>query len=403
MLSNTNALEVQGMQDISVQSIVDERLRGHVLGIPGPVVDQLRAVEAFKVSQGWPLFRKPAVLVRKETIDYGRMVEEITLETNKNSIRRVMVGERGSGKTLMLLQAMTMAFLKGWVVINIPEGTRISSSIRGNGKLTMDLNIAQDLILGHTEYGPLPSTNPTLYTQRMYTANLLSAISRANPILKTLQFNQTTTNKSNTNIQVPIPQNISLAELAQLGASNPETAWPIFEVLLADLKAPNRPPLMLCMDGLAHAMHKTHYIDGKEYKPIHAHQFILIKSFLDHLSGASPLPNGGMVLAATSESNNPSIPSLKLALAQLEGSQEVKKDPFKKYDERVLGVFDKGGVQVQRMGGITRQEARGLMEYWARSGVLKQRIDEDLVAEKWVIAGGGVIGELERGCVRMKV
>lgn len=126
VLSNTNALEVQGMQDISAQSIVDERLRGQVLGIPGPVVDQLRVVEAFKVGQGWMLFRKPAMLVRKETLDYGKMIEEMSQESNKRSVRRVLVGERGSGKTLMLLQAMTLAFLKNWVVINIPEGMKIS-------------------------------------------------------------------------------------------------------------------------------------------------------------------------------------------------------------------------------------------------------------------------------------
>ncbi len=121
VLSNTNALEVQGMQDITAQSIVDERLRGQVLGIPGPVVDQLRVVEAFKVPQSWALFRRPAMLIRQETVDFGKEMEQIEQQKNK-SIRRVIVGDRGSGKSLMLLQAMTMAFLKKWVVINIPNG-----------------------------------------------------------------------------------------------------------------------------------------------------------------------------------------------------------------------------------------------------------------------------------------
>ena len=122
VLSNTNALEVQGLKDIDAQSMIDESLRGQVLGIPGPVVDQLRAVEAFKVSQGWPLFRRPAMLMRKDTLEMAKEIEDISLGTRGKAIRRVFVGERGSGKTVMLLQAMTMAFLKGWVVINIPEG-----------------------------------------------------------------------------------------------------------------------------------------------------------------------------------------------------------------------------------------------------------------------------------------
>lgn len=123
VLSNTNALEVQGLQDLSAESMIDEKLQGHVLGIPGALVDQLRAVEAFKVTQGWPLFRRPAMLMRKETLELGRMMDGMSQEGSKQTVRRVIVGERGSGKTLMLLQAMTMAMLKNWVVINIPQGT----------------------------------------------------------------------------------------------------------------------------------------------------------------------------------------------------------------------------------------------------------------------------------------
>ena len=118
VLSNNNALEVTGLRDVKPEDFMDEKSRGQVLGIPGEVVDQLRAVEAFKVTQGWGIYRRPAMLIREETLEYAKMMEGIGKET----VRRVIVGERGSGKTTMLLQAMTMAFMKGWVVINIPEG-----------------------------------------------------------------------------------------------------------------------------------------------------------------------------------------------------------------------------------------------------------------------------------------
>ena len=128
VLSNTNALEVQGLKDVTAQSMIDETLRGQVWAIPGPVVDQLRAVEAFKVSQAWPLFSRPAMLIRKDTLDMAKEIEDISSGPRDRTIRRVFVGERGSGKTTMLLQAMTMAFLKDWVVINIPEGTLLSTT-----------------------------------------------------------------------------------------------------------------------------------------------------------------------------------------------------------------------------------------------------------------------------------
>ena len=48
-------------------------------------------------------------------------------------------------------------------------------------------------------------------------------------------------------------------------------------------------------------------------------------------------------------------------------------------------------------------EARALMEYWAQSGVLRQRVDEKTVTAKWALAGNGVVGELERGALRMRI
>lgn len=125
ILSNTNALPVAGLEQFSVESLRTEELKGNVLSIPGEVVDQLRAVEAFKPTQAWGLFRQPGMLVRNETLQYGRLLGE--LQTEGNTLRRVLVGERGSGKSLMALQAMTIAFLRGWTVINIPEG---KSSLR---------------------------------------------------------------------------------------------------------------------------------------------------------------------------------------------------------------------------------------------------------------------------------
>ena len=125
VLSNTNALVVPNLEELKVESFVDTRLRGKVLALPGPIVDQLRIAEAFKPTQGWSMFRKPSMLIRQETLEYGRMFEVLSAEGGK-SIRRVLIGERGTGKTTMLLQAMTMAFMKKWVVINIPEGTYVT-------------------------------------------------------------------------------------------------------------------------------------------------------------------------------------------------------------------------------------------------------------------------------------
>ncbi|KAL8967345.1 MAG: hypothetical protein Q9197_005475 [Variospora fuerteventurae] len=337
VLSNVNALEVPGMQDIDEENMFDGRLEGHVLGLSGQLVDQLRAVEAFKSTQGWGLFRRPGTLMRRETLDLGKMIAEMSSgDGPRKTIRRVLVGERGSGKSMMLLQAMTMAMLKGWTVINLPE--------------------AQDITIGHTPYQPLPGSTPTQYIQPAYLSRLLRQISTANPHLATLQLSQP---PSQTAVPIPLPPNISLARLASLGASDPEIAHPIFTLLITELVRPGRPPLFLGLDGLAHAMQPTTGYTAPNMKPIHPHDLMILNWYLSFLCGSDSssggigaLPNGGIVMAATSQSNAPQIPALDLALSQLEGDhvtragQRVARKERERKDRRAEAAgLEQGGSE----------------------------------------------------------
>lgn len=86
-------------------------------------------------------------------------------------------------------------------------------------------------------------------------------------------------------------------------------------------------------------------------------------------------------------------------------------DPYAAVDQRVLELFDgakptspkEGALELQTLGGLTREEARGFMEYFALSGILRERVTEEWVGEKWSLAGGGIIGELEKMGRRLRV
>lgn len=126
VLSNPNALEIEGMQELSLETMVDSRLRGTVLGLPVPMIDQLRAVQAFKPKQGWSIFRRPGTVLRRDTIEMGRLFEQISGEGDAAQkgkvVKKIVTGMKGSGKTVHLLQAMAMGFLKKWAVVTIPDG-----------------------------------------------------------------------------------------------------------------------------------------------------------------------------------------------------------------------------------------------------------------------------------------
>jgi small subunit ribosomal protein S29 len=127
VLSNTNALEVLGMADLTGGMVRDASLVGKVVGLDGKTVDCLRAAEAFKPTQGWGLFRRPGLLVREESIVLADKL--IAAEEGKETLKLVIDGERGTGKSLMLLYALATAALRGWVVLNIPEGMVVPFSV----------------------------------------------------------------------------------------------------------------------------------------------------------------------------------------------------------------------------------------------------------------------------------
>lgn len=142
-----------------------------------------------------------------------------------------------------------------------------------------------------------------------------------------------------------------------------------------------------------------------DFSLVHAHDLVLVKHFVDYLSGAKSLPNGGAIIGATTKGNHPKTYSMDLAIQQLQektaGVEVTQPSPYTEFDTRVAESLQK--VDVMALKGLTRAEARGLMEYWAASGVLRQTVDEKTVAEKWALAGNGVVGEIERGALRMHI
>lgn len=385
VLSNNNALEVTSLKDLSKENALSEKNEGLVMGIPADTVDALRAMDAFKPTQGWSLFRRPAVLMRKEAVQLAKLFKEA--EDSKKTLRRILSGERMSGKTTLVLQALSMAHVREWFVINIPE--------------------AQELINAHTEYAPLAGSEPTQYTQDAYMANLLQQIQIANSAF--LAKTKLTTKPS---LPLPLPASATLKELVALGHANPEASWAVFVALWKELSQPGRPPILLAADGLSHIMRNSAYLSA-DVKPIHSFDLTLIRHFIDHLSGHKQLPNGGVVLGATSQSNAPTSPALDFSIEVAEARQKSQEDlpqwdPYKSVDARVMEALeglrtDNKDIDVLNVGGLSKDEARSIMEYYAESGLLRHQVNESFVTEKWSLAGMGNIGELERTSVRLRI
>ncbi|KAK7747746.1 hypothetical protein SLS62_008890 [Diatrype stigma] len=374
-LSNDNALEVEGSPLMDLAQLSDPEAVGRVASLPPDLIDRLRAIEAFKPTQNWGLFRSPHLLIRRETVELIRRIQDAV--ARKETARVVLTGERGSGKSILSLQALSAGFMNNWIVINIPE--------------------AQDLTNANTEYSPL--ANSEMFAQPIYMVKLMQTIFDTNREL----LSKHRVEMDHIYLPVSVTRGTTLA--AMLSATRePEFAWPVFQAFWQELLRPGRPPILLALDGLHHLMRVSEY-RSPAFELIHSHDLALCRLLADSLGGRTKFSNGAVVLGVTSRNNTPTLPSVEVALEQAAARQAgvdpadaaafPQRDPwYRGYDERVFAALD--GVEVLPVRGVSRPEARALLEYWAASGILRQRVDEYSVCEKWTLAGGGVLAEMER-------
>ncbi|KAK8874226.1 mitochondrial ribosomal death-associated protein 3-domain-containing protein [Apiospora arundinis] len=370
-LSNDNALKVSGLPELETQQLADPAAVGQMVSLPIDLVDQLRTAEAFKPTQNWGLFRSPHMLVRKDTVDFlGDLTKRVS---NKETVRAVIDGERGVGKSMLGLQTMAAGFMNKMVVINIPE--------------------AQDLVEARIDYSLIPRSTPEQFSHPSYILKLMQAIRSANEEVLSKEI----VKLEHIHLPVSVSRNSSLASLAN-ATKEPEFAWPVFNALWQELLQPGRPPIMFTLDGLSHIMRISDY-RSPSFNLIHAHDMALIRLFVEALGGKTHFPNGAAIVGVMTKGNWLKVKSVEKAIEQAKAAQAdlpiPERDAFySKYDERVFEALK--GVEVFDVKSISKPEARSLMEYWAASGVLRMRVDEKTVSERWTLAGNGVLGELER-------
>ena len=110
------------MENWSKENLTNPELTGKMMGLNGDLLDQLRDAKAFQRTQNWSLFRRPATLIRNETIAIGKDVGQINSGQERETIKYLVAGEKASGKSILVLQTMCMAYMNDWIVLNVPDG-----------------------------------------------------------------------------------------------------------------------------------------------------------------------------------------------------------------------------------------------------------------------------------------
>ena len=268
---------------------------------------------------------------------------------------------------------------------------------------------AQELVTNSSPYAPVPlpegSEEEQTYTQSQITADLLRRLAESNiNVLRSLR----------PNFDVPefitsVKKPQTLHDIATVGADNHILALRVWDHLFKEITQPGtqpRPPTLIAIDNIDHWMGPTQY-RTPDYTVIHAHQFVLIKQLLSLLfSNTQPLSHGGMVIGATTASNNPVYPSLSVLLKQITalGSGSTLTDPnfpmpspYAKADARVFSLLNPAvasTTKITDLKGLSKHEAAGLLRYFTNSGILKEALTDNAIGEKWTLSSGGVVGQL---------
>ena len=243
-----------------------------------------------------------------------------------------------------------------------------------------------------------------VYNQSTLAAAILGRMAASNDkILSSLKPNSSPPEQ----LKIPEADARTLLQIAKYGSETPRQGSEILTYILSELTQPgqqSRPPVLLAVDGLNHWMTLTDY-KTPEMARIHAHQFVIIRNFLEHLFTANhPLSYGGLVIGASTGSNTKAVPAFELLTRQCAALRNGTKpdDPsfplpgaFQYLDPRPLSLLDpNANTQVMDLQGLSKQETGFLLEYFVLSGILKEHITKENVAEKWALSGNGIVGQL---------
>lgn len=241
-----------------------------------------------------------------------------------------------------------------------------------------------------------------MYNQPQLARDLLTRVAYSNP--QVLDKLKPVHNHSK--LIPPRKQVKTLKDLAMLGAEDVNIASQVWNAFWKEMQEPSRPPMVIAIDGINFWMGPTKYRSA-DFKVVHSHQFTLIQQFLGLLFSKTEkaLPNGGIVLACTTKSNHPTTPSFDFLVRQIRARNQgmAITDPafplhepyMKNTDQRVGDLMQSiEYTQLTELKGLSRGESKGLLEYFARSGILREQVTDGQVAEKWSLSGGGIVGEL---------
>lgn len=346
-----NDLTALQLAELSVENL--ESVHSSVVKFKGHTEKQLKDLGSFKKAQHHELFRNHLSLVSDSTV---ALSDQFLLKLNgpSNENRLCLLGEKGVGKSTLLAQAQALAL----------------SQYNGDVVL-LHLDHPERIVEGSSDY--ILNRKMKKYQQPMFTKRWIKKLRAANEAV----FKKMPLTRDISFVAKKVEYNLKKGENTvydfillnhDFGVVGPSTA---FQFLVDELKAHSEQfPVLVSIDNfnalIAEAFTKYFH---PNMVPIHFTQFEA-GHFIELLvGGALSFAKGGVLLAESKDLGE--CTTLRVGL----GLQEH--DPYDKRhqcDAVFANTMSKnGGVKSLVVQNFSKDQARELLLFWDKAGVLQVR------------------------------
>lgn len=299
----------------------------------------------------------PSSVIRQATLDIVRTLEGAKTKDSKDA-RYILSGQKGSGKSMLLLQAVSHAIESSWIVLYDPSAAKwVNSS-------------------SQFEYNAESKT----FHQPELASTLLSKLLAVNrDRLANITLPADVKFKTQT-----LKKGSKLVDLVALGVKDSRSSVQALEATLSTLASQTQFPVLLAIDDIQAIFSESHY-RAPDYSKIQSYQLSTPRLILDFMSGTKSFKKGA-VITSISDSDTQFLPPNELLMG-IGAPTRSQVHAYSKLDETALAYAKSGLQRIDVPFGMSGPEAAAMFELWSRKGWASNGSDEVFLSG-WNAAAG---------------
>ncbi|KPV75291.1 uncharacterized protein RHOBADRAFT_43782 [Rhodotorula graminis WP1] len=334
--------DLSGLKAMHPEDLAKDTV-GQVRAFPGPALEAFKALSMpTSIKREHAFTSKPATVVRDATLKMARTLDEGKKVASREA-RYFLTGDKGTGKSSLLLQAVSYAQSTDWIVLYLPSALPLVNSSTP-----------------HTY-----SQQRALFEQPALASALLSKFAAANKAA----FKQLQTTKEHAfGDSKKVAQGKTLEDLAKAAGGDDKLTTAVFEAVMEELAAQNQRPVLLAIDDAQPLFATSKYANGT----------IL-------LSASSLAVSSSPALDAflTSTASTPSSSSSSRARPLPSAYDTARASSFDTYSAVLSGL-----ERFELPPRLSRKEAVGIVELLRGWRGTREFVDDKSFLEKLVAADG---------------